>query len=256
MRRATFATIILLLTGMPAAPLAAVQETQLQQGAEKASQEEAPQAKERILLPYIPPSPERPAPAVRTSGATRGPQGEFPQITLLVPDHVARAVSEQPILYWHVSEETPVRIEVTLIDGGSVEPLLEIPLRSPVEAGIHALRLADHGIRLEAGKTYEWSVAILPDPQRRSADVIARAFIERVPTSDRLREELEGERGASRARVFAANGIWYDALSEASGSVEPGAVAEQADLRQALLAQVGLASLAGQPLSHVATPPQ
>jgi hypothetical protein len=259
MRRATFATALLFLTGTGTAPLAALQETQPQQEQEGATKQEAREAGEgtRISRPYIPPSPERPAPAVRTSGATRGPEGEFPEITLLVPEHVARAVSDQPILYWYVSDETAVRIEVTLIDGESVEPLLEIPLESPVAPGIHALRLAEHDIRLEAGRTYEWSVAILLDPQRRSADVIARAFIERVPPSDQLRVELEGAQGPSKARVYAANGIWYDAFSEASGAAaEPGSVAEHADLRQALLEQVGLQGLAGQPLPHVATPPR
>ena len=39
------------------------------------------------------------------------------------------------------------------------------------------MRLRDYGMSLEAGETYQWLVALVPDPIRRSNDVIVGGAI-------------------------------------------------------------------------------
>ncbi|MCR9094964.1 MAG: DUF928 domain-containing protein [bacterium] len=117
----------------------------------------------------------------------------------------------QPVLYWYLSRETDARIDVVLIDDDAIDPLLEFTLPTPVEAGIHGLDLSDHGIELERGRVYRWSVAVVRDAKRRSNDIMTEGVIERVAASDELERSLEAEPGAFAP--YALSGIWYDALA-------------------------------------------
>jgi hypothetical protein len=207
------------------------------------------------LIPYLPSSPERPAPDIRTTGGTRGIPFGLPDVILLVPDHVGLTLEAQPTLYWHLSSQSPVRIEITLIDldgEGSVKPLLEVPAEESMGAGIHGFRIADHGLELQVGKTYQWSVAVVPDPERRASDKIARAFLARVEADLALRGALAEAESSARPRVLARGGIWYDALAGLSEAI----AADPTDtrLRQeraSLLEQVGLVELAARDRSAV-----
>jgi hypothetical protein len=200
------------------------------------------------LIPYIPPRPIRAAPDIRTTGGTRWKAVGLPDVTLLVPNHVGLTLAAQPTLYWDLSSETAVRIEITVIDlddPASVEPLLEVPVKAPVKPGIHGFRSADHGLELESGKTYQWSVAVVPDPDRRASDKIARGFVERIAADDRLRTALADAEGPDRRRILARNGIWYDAFAALSDEIEADPTDDRLrSQRAALLEQVGLSELA------------
>lgn len=199
----------------------------------------------RPLVPYIPPRRKLPAPAIRTSGGTRGIGSDLLDVTLLVPDHVALTLEAQPTFYWELSQKTSARIHLTVIDEESVEPLLAVSVGGSADAGIHALHLADYENRLEVGKTYEWSIVVVPNPDRRELDKVARAFIARVAADEPLRAALAEADRRTRPRVLARNGIWYDAfacLSEAIAA-DPTDRTLRAE-RASLLEQVGLPGLA------------
>jgi hypothetical protein len=224
-------------------------------GEEKSEEESSAKAREakvsdeqgntRPLIPYIPPRRVRPAPVIRTSGGTRGIGPDLLDVTLLVPDHVGLTLEAQPTLYWEFSQETSARIHVTVIDEESVEPLLAVSAAGSASGGIHALRLADYEVRLEVGKTYEWSIAVVPDPDRRELDKVARAFIARIAADEPLRAALGEADRRTRSRVLAQNGIWYDAFASLSEAIaaEPANRAIRAE-RASLLEQVGLPDLA------------
>lgn len=187
---------------------------------------------------YKPPS--RGAPAGRIGGGTRGVTVGL-LVSALVPDHVGQTASEQPTVYWYLTRDASDTVEVTLIDQVGTRPLLEHRLPPPVRAGIHGLRLADHGVRLVPGTTYQWSVAIVRDAERRSRDVLAVGFIERVALPTALGQRLAQAPPAERVSMYADAGLWYDAISLLSERIE--AAPNDADLRRqraALLEQVGL----------------
>jgi len=178
----------------------------------------------------------------RVGGGTRG-TGDGPAVALevLAPDHAGLTVSAQPTLYWFVSRRIESDAELTIVDDTSIDPLLELKLTPPIEPGIHALSLAEHGVKLETGVPYQWFVAVVVDPSQRSYDVIAGGDIERVAHPNDLAGQISsaGTQGAPRA--YAEAGIWYDALDGLSTQISnrPG----DAGLRQqraALLDQVGL----------------
>ena len=111
---------------------------------------------------------------------------------------------------------------------------MEAELPKPSHAGIQQIDLSRHGVHLESGTEYEWSVALVVDAARRSNDVVAAGWIDRVEPPPTL--------GASPdARGFATHGLWYDALAAASDRVEaePGDPAPRV-LRDRLLGEVGL----------------
>jgi hypothetical protein len=175
------------------------------QRGEAASREFAP-------VMYVPPARGRAQ--YTAAGATRGIPGLKPlDVAVLAPeDHVALTTRAQPTLYWFVSEDTDARIDLTLVDEASIDPLLEWTVPSPVTRGIHALDLAEHGVRLEAGKVYRWHVAVVRDARRRANDIFDQGLIERTEAPAGLERSLADAEDAFAP--YARSGIWYDAMAE------------------------------------------
>jgi hypothetical protein len=190
---------------------------------------------------YQPPARGRPMHTV--GGATRGTGDKVPVLFVVTPDHVGQTTSAQPSLFWYVDRvpDASIRIEFTLLDEESIEPLVEGFLATPKRAGVHRIRLADYGMRLAKGSEYEWSVALILDPDDRSKDVLATGWIDRVETPAQLTSRLESAGRAQAAAVYANEGLWYDAFSALSDQIDRDPGDEQLrQYRTALLRQVGL----------------
>ena len=190
-------------------------------------------------LVYAPPSWSPTLPSI--GGAVRGIADVSAAPIPLVPDHVALASRESPKLYWFAPKDTETRIDFILVSPGSDAPILEFTMGSPVAAGIHAVDLHHHGVILEPGVQYEWYLSLVPDEERRSRDVVAGGVIRLVEMMGDLQTRIANADPAELGRVFAANGLWYDALEFISEWIEKHP--EEPDLRSqraALLGQVGL----------------
>lgn len=193
---------------------------------------------------YVPPI--RGAPSRRVGGSSRGAEQTLPQIAVLAPDHVGLTTAEQPVLYWFISKPTQVRLEITLIDDVAIKPMLELPVMAVEGPGVYALDLAKHGIRLKPGIEYQWTVALVPDNNERSGDVISSGIIRRDASPPALQAALsKAGSDAERALAFAGAGIWYDAIDLLSRQIaaNPGNPALR-NQRAALAEQVGLADIA------------
>ena len=185
--------------------------------------------------------PDRGSPFTRLGGATRGAgTDDLPRIEALVPEQAGWTLQEQPVLYWYLSEATDVRTDLVVMRVDPMETLLETTLPPAESAGIQRIRLADHGLKLESGVSYQWLVKLVPDTSDRSYDRIVGGGLERVKPSPQLRQEL-GEPSASRPHVLAKAGIWYDALDSLSREIDaaPGNRTLW-NQRAELLKQVGL----------------
>jgi Domain of Unknown Function (DUF928) len=185
--------------------------------------------------------PLRGAPRGRIGGGTRGVGTEIIVLSVLAPDHAGLTASDQPSLYWQISTSTAYPVELTIMDPRRIEPVLETRLAGPIEAGLHRVRLADHGVRLDPEVAYRWYVTVVIDPDRRAKDVLAGGVIERVTPSPELRQRLAAAPKEQVAAVYASDGLWYDALTAASDLVDatPADPALRRE-RAALLSQVGL----------------
>jgi uncharacterized protein DUF928 len=189
---------------------------------------------------YNPPS--RGAPGGRIGGGTRG-GGNIFVLSVLAPDHSGFTTSEQPSLYWFISKPTTLPIELTVMDSQGIKPLLETKLPSPAEPGIQRVRLADYNVHLAPGAAYRWFVAVVPDADRRSKDILAGGAIERVDLQEDVKTKLAQASDKEVPFVYAQAGLWYDALKSISDLID--AAPQNQELRNertALLKQVGLPS--------------
>ena len=196
---------------------------------------------------YKPPKPTRGSfPRNLTGAATRGRGSpEAPLVLALAPDHLGQTVNAQPNLYWYLEKDSEIRVDFTLIDEKSVNPLLEITMAGPLKGGVHPVRLADHGISLEPGRWYEWSVALVAGGRDPAEDRISRGFITRVDMPAGLPQQLEARGPEQAVNLLAENGLWYDAIATLSLAIDgdqPEPPLRQA--RAALLDQVGLTPVA------------
>jgi hypothetical protein len=194
-----------------------------------------------LALPVYKP-PALGAPARTIGGGTRGTRTAVILLSVLAPDHVGLTTREQPTLYWYLSEPTTKQMEFTLTDDRHPEPLVRGTLPS-AGTDIRRIRLSDYKVRLEPGVRYEWSVALVADTERPSRDTITIGAIERRPAPPTLAADLR-ETPDNATFLYAAAGIWYDALdaiSEAIATRPNDALVAQ---RAALLEQVGLREVA------------
>jgi hypothetical protein len=188
--------------------------------------------------------PKRGAPGGRVGGGTRGIQREVFVLSVLAPDHSGFTTSEQPSLYWFISAATSLPVELTVMDPQGVQPILETRITAPVQPGVHRVRLSDHNIRLSTGAPYRWFVAVVPDADRRSKDILAGGAIERVDLSEELKLKVAKAKKFELPSLYAEAGLWYDAVAAISELIE--AAPKDQGLRKeraSLLTQVGLAGI-------------
>jgi hypothetical protein len=189
--------------------------------------------------------PMRGAPRALVGGGSRGTGTGSSPLSLIAPDHVGQTIQEQPSLYWYLSEPTSNRIDFVIIDNLAIEPILEINLGTKIKTGIQCLSLADYGVHLVPGRQYRWFVALVPNPGRRSNDVIAGAIIERVDFPKNLSGNLVNVGEIEIAHAYAKVGLWYDALCTISDLIvnSPNDT-ELRKQRASLMEQVGLQEIA------------
>ena len=199
-----------------------------------------PASSEGMKVPVYKP-PLRGAPGGRVGGGTRGTPRDMFVLSALAPDHSGLTTQEQPPLFWFISGPTSFPVELTISDPRAPRPLVEKRLPTPVGAGVHAIRLADHGVRLAPGVQYRWFVAVVPDPARRSRDILAGGTIERVDIPEELKTRVREAPREEVAFMYAEAGLWYDALATVSELIERAPNnREHRQQRAALLSQVGL----------------
>jgi hypothetical protein len=127
------------------------------------------------------------------------------------------------------------------VDPQKTDPLLELRIDPPVSAGFHKVRLADHGVRLAPGISYQWYVAVVPDSGRRSKDILAGGSIERVSAPDGLPAKLSRASKTDMPSLYAEAGLWYDAVAALGELIDQTPTDRTlVEQRAALLRQVGL----------------
>ena len=189
--------------------------------------------------------PRRGAPVGRVAGGTRGILDEYPSLLCVItPDHTGLTTQDQPQLFWFLRELTNYPIELTIIEDQAIYPLLETRIDSPGQPGIQSIRLTDFGINLRKDLVYKWFIAIVPDPDRRSKDVLAWGAVRYMEISDELKEKLLQLDKLTALNIYASAGIWYDAFAVVSELIKISTDdVELIKSRNALLAQIGLSEI-------------
>lgn len=168
------------------------------------------------------------APPARVGQASRS-GGANVQLIVLAPNRKGASAKPSPRLAWFLSAASTNPLEIVVQERGADVPLLERRYASAGAAGLNSLDLGEFGIRLEEGKEYEWSVALINDPARRASDQFSKGVVQFVPSSE------PAPAGAPEAIVSAylSRGYWYDAIAALEQAApSPGMIA----LRQQVFA--------------------
>jgi len=175
--------------------------------------------------------PARGKPRGRVGGGTRSAGALLAAPLALVPDHTGETLAAQPTLFYSLAALPPegAKLVFALTHEDAIEPLVESELSRPAAPGIQAIALAKYGVELAPGIEYEWTVTLVPDPSKRSSDLITAGWIERVAPP-------AGLDAGSDPTALAAEGLWYDAFAAAPEA-----------LRQAMLRDAGLAAAPAKP---------
>jgi hypothetical protein len=147
----------------------------------------------------------------------------------------------QPVLYWYISDDMNTRFEFALINDDDIDPIVEVTSEQKMKAGLNSMNLADHGVALEPGVAYQWSVALVSDVDKRSSDIVSSGQIELLELTDAQKAELETASAEEQVMILAREGYWYDTFAGLSELIaaDPGNSELRAQ-RAALLAQIGL----------------
>jgi Domain of Unknown Function (DUF928) len=191
-------------------------------------------------LIYKPPADAGNIP-IRVAGGVRGEGGIDAALLTLVPNHVALTTQAQPSLFWFQSKPAKAKFELTIVEPMKPTPLLVLTSPDADKPGIHRIKVSRYKVELEPDVAYEWYVAIIPDPENRSKDIVAKGGIKRIKPPAELAAGIEKADDVERAALYAQGGIWYDTLEAISNAIE--AYPEDASLREkraSLLKQNGL----------------
>ncbi len=175
--------------------------------------------------------PLRGAPEVRIGGGSRAIGMQLAKITLLAPKEGGKTASASPDLYWRLSKNLNVAVEIKLTAAGADTPALNISL-SGLAAGLHKLSLSEYAVKLQPGVSYTWQTAIIWNAAQRSKDSLSSASVQYTPTNADLRKLAP--------RQLLEQGYGYDAISTVSAQID--ANPDNPTLREeraALLEQLG-----------------
>jgi hypothetical protein len=152
---------------------------------------------------YIPPF--RGAPKTRVGGGTRS-AGANVELALLAPEHTGRTAQASPTLYWWISGAHSGEFEFVIMNRDAIEPDLRVRRQLTLAAGIHAFDLGSEDFALQPGVSYQWSVALIRDPDRRSRDIVGLATLEYDAASGDSAD-------AGILGGLAERGLFYDAFA-------------------------------------------
>lgn len=155
-------------------------------------------------------------------GAVRGrcPGLAQQEITALVPatnkgvPFVEQTIAERPTFWFYVpySPVSQLNAEFVLLDEQEENVYSAVfPLNQ--KSGIVELQLPKIMPPLQQGNKYRWVFSAICNPQNRAADAIVHGWIERVPVSPALNNQLKVASARERIPIYTDSRLWYETLT-------------------------------------------
>ncbi len=220
---------------------------------------------ETTIMPFVPPplpDTAKDGPTGRIQGGgTRGPCQKYKDLTALVPVTEGfvwgLTSAERPTFWFFVPEPltTELPTEFVLQDGAD-NYVYKTSWKMPkMQSGVVSISVPSTAKPLDIGKGYRWTFSIACDPARPSASVFVQGSLQRMGLDPVLERQLEAATLRERVDLYAANGIWYDALTNLIQLRQTNP--EDASLVRdwkSFLQSVGLEAIAQQPIVQCCTP--
>ncbi len=210
----------------------------------------------------VPPSQGSPNGRQR-GGASRGPCRQFEALTALVPSKNGmvwgRTTSDRPTFWFYLPNQLTAQtpIEFVLQDDAD-NYVYNTRFTAPeTRSGLISLAIPSTVKSLEVGKSYSWTLSVYCDPAKPSNSVFVNGTIQRVSLDAALQNRLQGATPIEQVNLYAANGIWFEALNTLANLYRTHS--EQRSVATAwasLLQQAKLESLSQVPFSSCCTAEQ
>lgn len=220
---------------------------------------------------YTAPPPNLGSPTGRPrGGSSRGPCPETPiPLTALAPSIKQTAVRRtgrtrtsayawglttvaHPSFWFYVpyTSEAAYPVDFVVQDADDRD-VYRTSVSLPKQPGVISVSLPATAKALEVGQSYHWYLRVFcpPQPEPPLPDV-KEGEIQRVSLDPALKKQLEVAEPQQRVALYAAKGIWYEALSTSATlrSVKPEDEKLKADW-VSLLQSVGLETIAAEPFT-------
>jgi hypothetical protein len=190
----------------------------------------------------------REAGAVRSAVCTTSERG---LLALLPETNLGLTTEAHPTFYVYLPPSTAEVGEFALYQDGTNELVYTKSFDIKGETGIFGINLPsqDSPSGLAVGQQYYWYFTVVCDPNDRASDITIQGNIQRVAVSSALANQLRSASPIDVPELYAAAGIWYDALASlaALNHLNPNDTSAQSGW-SSLLSAVGLESLASEPL--------
>lgn len=132
---------------------------------------------------------------------------------LLPQTLIGLTTSASPKFFVYLDKTSAPKAEFILTDPDNDGQIVyETTLSIPNKSGVISFGLPENSSKLEAGKKYHWSFAVICDASDRAADIVVEGDIQRVATPPSLAQALKGANPADRPILYANEGMWFDAL--------------------------------------------
>ncbi len=208
------------------------------------------------FVPPLPPPDQGSPTGRRKGGASRCPECKDSNLSLtaLVPginskSSLAFTVASHPTFWFYVPYAlTPSSSFEFVLQDEQDNYIYKTTFTSPgTPAGIVSIPLPTKETSLEIGKQYHWTFVIHSNRQP-SSYVAVDGFVQRVAPTLKLTKQLKNMTPRERTVLYAANGIWHDALTTLASllSAYPRDTMLTAEW-VGLLQSVGLDNIATQP---------
>lgn len=214
--------------------------------------------------------PDNGAPTGRRKGAAgRGDKCAFsPPLTALVPQFESeqggrkatyvwgKTTAEYPTFWFYVPAQTSlISAQFVLQDGE--DDVYRTPVTLPKTPGIVSIRLPSTVMPLKVGKMYQWFLKLnisCASPELFNVKDSVEGWVKRVTLNSNLVNQLKTATPQQRIALYAANGIWYEALTSLAElrSVDTSNALIQNNWTD-LLQSVGLNDVASEPIVQCCT---
>ena len=175
---------------------------------------------ETLIIFNDPTPPSQGSPTGRQrGGASRGECRKFEGLTALVPDNNSivwgQTTSDRPTFWFYLpsplTAQTPIEFVVQDEDDNYI---YKTHFTAPeTRSGLIDIQIPETIPSLEVGKTYSWTFTVYCDPTPRSDSIFVQGAIQRISLDAELQNRLEEADSIDRASLYAANGIWFEALN-------------------------------------------
>ncbi|MEI2582661.1 DUF928 domain-containing protein [Scytonema sp. PRP1] len=207
------------------------------------------QLNQSLIFAAPPPPPDIGEPGQRAEAGSRGCGGGNKQLTALMPVYsnsqliFGATTASHPTFWFYIPYKPPSPGKFVLQDKDD-NLVYQTDVTLPQTPGVISFSLPQTVAPLLIGKRYHWFFKIYCKAQQPSAFV--EGWIQRNSLNPALNSQLEKATPRERVALYAANGIWFEALTTA-GELRRRDPKETS--WATLLQAVGLNDLANEPIT-------